>query len=220
VIAARLADTRREIARLIGAGPGAAIEPVEVQAGWPALAEPERQRLVLARGDLQRLLGEWHVADKRYRLAIARQIPNLAIGLGGNVDMELPMQLIRVQLPLDAPAEARAAARARDAAYHRLGAGVLDALHEAESARLDLVAAEAQLRGVAERRRAASALLEAERARVETDPDALRAAVLIAGRDVDASRQLRTAAVAAARARVQAARAAGWPTPDVLGGLR
>lgn len=213
-------DARRAIARLIAAAPGGVLETVPVDPSWPALTEPERRRLVLARGDLQRLLAAWRVADKRYRFQIARQYPNLFLGLGGNVDMRVPMQLIRVDLPLDAPAEARAAEHARSAAFHRLDAGVLNALHEADAARLDLEAAQALLTGRAQRREAAIALIEAERAHLDTDPSGLGRLVLVSGRYVDAVRQHREAAVAAARARVRAARAAGWPTPQMVGGDR
>ncbi len=213
-------DAQRAIVRLIAAVPGTAITPVPVDGTWPALEEPERRRLVLARGDLQRLLAAWHVADKNYRFQIARQYPNLFVGLGSNVNLQVPMQLFAVSLPLDAPAEARAAEHARSAAFHRLDAGVLDALHDAEAARLDLEAANALLAGRVERRDGALALIESERAHLETDPSGLTRVVFVSGRYVDAVRQHREAAVAAARARVEAARAAGWPTPQMVGESR
>jgi outer membrane protein TolC len=220
ILDAQWQDARREIARLIAAAPDAALDIAPVGDGWPSLAEPDRQRLVLARGDLQRLLASWRVADRRYRYAVARQYPNLVVGLGTNVDMRTPMQLVRLELPLDAPAEARAASHARDAAFHRLDAGVLGAMHDAESARLGLVESEAMLESSTERQRAARALLRAQGALLETTPTALGAYVLVAGREIDAAHQVREAAVAAARARVRAARAAGWPAPEMLGDAR
>lgn len=218
VIAARLADARREVAHLVGAAPQTDLRPIGVDAAWPQVAEAERARLVLARGDLQRLLAAWHVADKQYRFQIARQYPNLILGLGGNVDMNTPMQLIQLELPLDAPAAARAAEQGRRVAFHELEAGILNAVHAAASARLDVRAAEARLRAAEARRSAARELLVARKAHLETDPVALENVILVAGRLVDAARQHREAAVAAARARIRAARAAGWPSPTDVGG--
>jgi hypothetical protein len=220
IIDAELRSVRHDIAGLVAASPDVDIEVAPAAAEWPVVAPADRRRLVLARGDLQRLLAAWHVADRRYRHAVARQYPNLVLGLGAEVDMDLPMQIVRLELPLDAPAEARAAVHARDAAFHRLDAGVLAALHEAESVQLDYEARAARLDAVAERRRAARALMTAERAHLETDPGGLGRVVLVAGRELDAARQHREAAVAAARARVRAARAAGWPSPAMLGGAR
>ena len=218
VIAAQLQDARRRIVELVGAAPGADIEPIGATPTWPQVAEADRDRLVLARGDLQRLLAGWVAADKAYRYALKRQMPNLLVGLGGNVDLQVPMQMVSVELPLDAPAEARARAHAREVAFHELEAGVLGALHEAESSRLELEAAAARRDGTRERRTAAQALLDAERALLETDPSALDRMVFVSGRAVDAARQDREASVRAARARVRAARAAGWPTPQYIGG--
>ncbi len=220
VIAARLAEARRRVAHLVGAAPGAGVLPQGVDESWPKLpaGDADRRRLLLARGDLQHLLAAWRVADRRYRYQVARQNPNLIIGLGGNLDMSLPMQLIQLELPLDAPAAARAAEHGRSVAFHELEAGVLGALHDAASTRFDVDAAEARLRAATERRKAAAILLTARRAHVETDPAGLESLVLVAGRVVDAARQYREAAVAAARARVRAARAAGWPTPKIVGG--
>ena len=217
VIAALLRDARREVVRLVGAAPGAGVEPIGADASWPVVKEADRNRLVLARGDLQRLLANWMVADKAYRFAVSRQIPNVGLALGGNVTLDVPMQLIRLELPLDAPAEARARDQARTVAFHELEGGVLGALHDAVSARLDLDAAEARRDGAKERRIGANALLSAERALLETDPRALDRVVFVAGRAVDSARQFREAAVRAARARVRAARAAGWPTPEMVG---
>lgn len=220
VIEALLKDARRRIVQLVGAAPGADIEPIGANATWPAVAEADRDRLVLARGDLQRLLANWVVADKAYRFAIKRQLPNLILGIGGNADLQVPMQLVRLELPLDAPAEARARDQARTVAFYELEAGVLDALHDAEARRLELEAASARRDGARERRMAANALLSAERALLETNPAALDRVVFVAGRAVDAARQQREAVVQQARARVRAARAAGWPTPELVGEAR
>ena len=220
VIAAQLRDARRRIVELVGAAPGADIEPTGADETWPVVQEADRNRLVLARGDLQRLFANWIVADKAYRFQLKRQMPNLILGAGGNLNTEVPMQMVRVELPLDAPAEAKARDHARTVAFHELEAGVLGALHDAESSKLELEAAAARRDGSRERRIAANALLDAERALLETDPAALDRVVFVAGRAVDSARQHREASIRAARARVLAARAAGWPTPEMIGGAQ
>jgi hypothetical protein len=229
ILATRLAEARRRIVELVGARPGAQVEPADLPEPWPPLPDGDPQRLLYARGDLQRLFASYRVADHRYRTAIAEQAPGLHVGVGAHRgttqeagslhggpgaehDVTLPMQMVALRLPIGAPAEARAAEHGREAAWHRLEAGVQRAMHDAESARNDLVAAEAMERGARDRRAAARALFEAETERVRTDPEALTALVFMAGEEVMAVRRLREASVEAARARAQAARAAGWPT--------
>ncbi|MDA1194606.1 MAG: hypothetical protein O2894_05420 [Planctomycetota bacterium] len=212
VTAAQLADARRAIAKLVGVSPDARFDP----SGWPEaqpdITAPKQRQLVLARGELQTAMARWDAADRRFRFEVERQYPTLMVGLGHNFGPDLPMQMVGVQLPLDAPARARAASHAREVAFHELEAAVLAALHDAEAAAFALEAAEARLDGARARRTATDALLAARRAQLETDPTALEALVFVAGRRVDAARQVREAALAAARARVEAAYASGWPT--------
>lgn len=216
VIAARLADQRREIARLIGSAPTTTILPVAWEAATPTIDTPDRRTLLLARGDLQTLMARWHTADRQFKFEVERQYPTIVAGLGNNLALNAPMQLVGIQLPLDAPSRAQAAQHARTAAFHDLESGVLAAMHDAESGLLDLQAASARLDAARARVEAADDLLISERAHLETNPDGLDRVVLVAGRRVDAARQLRQAAVAHARAHVQAARAAGWPSADVV----
>lgn len=216
VIAAQLADARREIARLIGAEPSTTLLPVDWAEAQPSVDTPDRRTLLLARGDLQTLMARWHSADRRFKFEVERQYPTIVAGLGNNLALNAPMQLIGIQLPLDAPSRAQAAQHARTAAFHELESGVLDALHEAESGLLDLQAARARLDAVRARVAAADDLLAAERAHLEANPSGLDRVVLVAGRRVDAARMLREASVAHARAHVEAARAAGWPSAEVV----
>jgi hypothetical protein len=215
-----LAETRREIAALIGAGPESRIVPAESPETWPAVPPATAKDVVYARGDLQRSLAEFTTADHRFRLAVARQIPGLRIRLGADVDLKEPMQVFEVSLPLGAPAEARAACAAREAARLRYVAAVFAALHEAASARNEWSAAEAALRGATERRRAKSALGKAVATRLQVESAAVTDAVLVASEEVSAARDLRLAAVDVARARVRAARAAGWPSAADPGSCR
>lgn len=216
VIAARLADVRREIARLIGSAPTTTILPLGWDEAAPTIDAPDRRTLLLARGDLQTLMAAWHTADRRFRFEVERQYPTIVAGLGHNITLDAPMQLVGIQLPLDAPSRARAAKHARTAAFHELESGVLAAMHDAESTLLDLQAAGARRDGARARLEAADDLLTAERAHLETSAAGLGRVVFVAGRRVDAARMLREAVVAHARAHVEAARAAGWPSADVV----
>jgi outer membrane protein TolC len=212
-------EARREIARLLGAGPEAEVVPLDPGGGWPPLPAPEARDLLFARGDLQRLAAEFETADRRLRLAVARQWPNLGIFLGRDFDLSDPMGMVEVRLPLAAPAEARAAVCAREAARRRFEAGVLAALHEAASARNRLEAAEAEAHAVWARRQASAALVKATRARLQVEADAITDLILVAADEVDSSRDLREAETERARLLVEAARASGWPGPRI-GGLR
>jgi outer membrane protein TolC len=221
VVAASLRDVRREIAQLVAAGPESRIVPVGTVAGWPTVPAPDETALLYTRGDLLRGLAAYAVADHELRLAVARQWPNLGVFLGGNVHLENPMQMVRIALPLEAPAEARAMVMAREAARLRFSELVLDALHDAAGARLDLEKAAATYRGAAARRAAAAAVVRAAQARIETSAeDAFPEAVLAASEEVQAAVVMRMAAVSLARARVRAAHASGWPGPTDYGDWR
>jgi hypothetical protein len=182
---------------------------------------PDATSLLYARGDLLREEGAFRVADRELRLAVANQWPKLGVFLGANVALEAPMQSVAVSLPLDAPPEARAMVRAREAARRRFDEAVLDALHDARARRLDLERAEARERGARAEREATRALVEAAQARIETEAEgAFAFAVQAAVDEVRAASRLRAAAVDAVRARVRAAFAAGWPGVEVLEACR
>lgn len=221
VLGVQRRDVRREVARLVAASPDSLVEPVVAAEDWPAVPEASQRSVLLARGDLQRLYGAYEVSDRAFRLAVAKQYPSLALRLGGNLHLDTPLQFVEVSLPLNAPAEARAARSSREAAFRDLEAGVLSALHDAASARYGLEEADANFRAARSRAAAAAALGKGAIARLEVDSSALGDAVLVAGEEVRSVRDLRDASVARARARVKAARAAGWPGPDVVrGGVR
>ncbi len=213
VVRSRLREARRRIGELLGADPGHEPRPEDPPPDWPALEPGDPERLLLARGDLKQALAAWVVADRDYYRAVKEQWPALMVGVGGNVDLSIPMQMVRVRLPLGAPAEARARHAAREGAWHRMEAAVQGALHEALAARIELEEAEAELEGAQAAREAARALLQAEAERARTDPQAFAALVLAAGQEVGAARRVRETSVEHARDRVRAARAAGWPSP-------
>lgn len=208
-------DLRREIARLVGASPESRIEPVTVPADWPPLPAADGRALLYARGDLQRRMAAFQVADRRLRLAVVDQWPNLIVALGADLSLDVTSHMVEVRLPLGAPAEARAMTQAREVARLDYEAGLLDALHESASARLLLEGAEAEARGARARRGAAAALVAAARARMETEAEeAFDDLVLAAMEEVRSAIGWREAAVRAARERVRAARASGWPVPE------
>lgn len=213
VLAAELADARRRIVELTGAAPGEAPEIVTAPAAWPPLPAAQDAALLLSRGDLLSRFAELKTADQRFRQEVVRQYPDLELRLGGNIELDNPLQLLRIRLPLDAGREAKAARHAREAAHERLRAGVLAARHDVASRHLALDGASADVEAARSRRKAATSLFAAERARVETDSTAFTSLVLVVSADVAAARNERRAAVAQARARVRAARAAGWPAP-------
>jgi hypothetical protein len=213
VIATMVRDARREIAALVGADPASDIVPLAPGPDWPPVPPAHARGLLYARGDLLREFGAYHVADQELRVAVARQWPTLGVYLGANVDVEEPMQMVRVMLPWGAPREARAMACAREAARQRFEARVLDALHDAAARRNDLAAAEAKARGAAARRTAAASLVDAAKARVEAEAEDAFADVVEASMEVvRASIEDRMAAMEVARLRVAAAEAAGWPS--------
>ncbi|MGQ0613740.1 MAG: TolC family protein [Planctomycetaceae bacterium] len=195
--------------RLLGAPPGAAVEPGSSPAPLPGDAAPEA--LLAARADLQPRLAAFETADAAFRHAVARQYPGIVVepSLGG--DPRQLFGLVGVRLPFGAGSEARAAHAAREAAREEVRATALDALAEAERARLEAERAAARLAAARERFKAAGELFRAAQGRLATETGATGEFVLEGQARVGAARELREAALAEARARVSAARAAGWP---------
>lgn len=211
-----LLERRRQklvIAHLLGAGPEHEVTPLLPPEGWPPLPAAEAHGLLYARADLQRLAADVEVADRDYRLAVARQIPNVGVRLGAVFDPTEPFQMLDVSLPLGASAEARAAEQRRRASALDLEAGVLAARHDAAERRLDLEEAEAHAgfwQGWWEAKRA---LVKGARQRAATDVRDLTMALHLEGEEIEAARDLREARLALADARVEAAVASGWPGP-------
>jgi outer membrane protein TolC len=112
---------------------------------------------------------------------------------------------------MDAGEEIRIAGAARDAARLDLEGAILDALRDAATAEEEAGAADARRDAADAQRTAAADLLRAARAQLEVESGSFVESVLAAGEVVGAATQWREAAVEAARARVRAAEAAGWP---------
>ena len=211
VIQLASAESQRQMQALIAARPEGQMLVVGPLHAWPPVPEAGDTHALLCRGDVLHALAAYHVADHQLRLAVAKQTPSVDLKLGGDVELGELLQIIQIRIPLDAPAEARAAGAAREAARQRFRRVLLDAAHDAARARLLYERAGAERRAAEARVRAASALVEAARARVDNDPDSIPSYVLVLGEEVGAARALRAAIVRQAEARVDAARAAGWP---------
>lgn len=219
-LAARDAARRRNhvaFARLLGARPEAAPAFALPDAAWPPVpSRADAAAVLAARADLQRLLAAYEVADAELRRAVAAQAPAIELEPALAAGPTMPFGGVRLRLPVGADREAVALERAREAAREDLAAGVLGALAEAEDARAALDAATAALRAADARLAAGHDLARTARARLEAgEGSALE--LVMASRDViEATAERRDAAVEAARARVAAARAAGWPGPEVV----
>jgi hypothetical protein len=117
-------DARREIARLLGASPESRIVPVEPPAAWPVLERPDARDVLFARADVQHRFAQFVRSDYELRLAIAEQIPGVSLHLGQDIDLKDPLQILEISLPVSAPAKARAAHSAREAAFRKFSSGV------------------------------------------------------------------------------------------------
>ncbi len=205
---------REAISVLVGASPAADVVPVAPEEPWPPVGKAPPEALLLARGDLLRRVAALEVADRALRVAAQEQWPELGIRVMGEFDPFRPLQSIMVSIPLDAPRKVAFARRRRDAVARRLEEGVHAALAEAASAARDAEVAALRVRGIEADLRAMTAVVAAERARLETTPDALTPWIETEARRAMLWREVREARVDAARMRVKAAIAAGWPTAE------
>lgn len=205
---------RLDVLRLLGCGPAQDVQPLLPAEGWPACPPADARGLLYARADLQRQAVAVQVADREARVMLARQWPTVGVELGPTFDPTDPFGVLMLRVPLDAPAEARAALRRRDAAALALEAGVLAARHEAATARLALEVAEAELRFREAWWQGKHAMAAAARERARIDSGELAMAAQMEAEELMAARDLRMARMACAEARVEAAFAAGWPGPS------
>ena len=213
----RLAQ-RLRVGRHLGLRPEDAPKLVASPSPWPAVPEPDAARLLAVDPGVRRRLAAHEVARAALAKAQAGLYPSLVLSPSIACDPTYLFGSVGVRLPIGARAEVRAAAARLEAVRLAVKAAVLEALETAAAARGAWSAAERSFVAARARFDAAHGLADAERARVETQGEGFTEAVLSANAVVDASRDLREAAVAAARARVRAALAAGWPPPG--GALR
>jgi outer membrane protein TolC len=195
--------------RLLGASPLASVEIAT--APWADPGAPDWRAILEARADLQRALASYEVAEGEFRRACAEQYPALLIAPGVGGDPVSLFGSVGITLPIGASKEARAAESARDAARHELQGAVLDALRDAETSRREAAAAASGLLAARARRAAQEEILRTAMAELEGRSGSFLDVVFAVEGLVDAATAEREAALDEVRARVRAARAAGWP---------
>jgi len=202
---------RLALVRALGLPPGSEVRVATVPAAWPDVPEPSPAALVATRADIQRRIAAFETADRELRLAVRRQYPSLILEPGLAFDPVTLFGAVRLRLPTGTSGAVRAAEAAREAARAEVESAILDAQREAGEARARWTATDAALAAARKRVEAASALLASSRLRLEVASGSPVETVLAADAVVGAAAGLRAATLEEARARVRAARAAGWP---------
>ena len=202
---------RLALARLLGIGSGEEPVPVAVDDTWPPIENPAPSALIRARADVQHRIGAFEVADRELRRAVAAQYPTLVLEPGVAADPTSLFGAVRLKIPVGARGEVRSAEAAREAARSDVDSVILDAVREAGESRARYEAAVVARAAAVQRLDASGALFRAGRTRVQVAAGSVIETVLSADAVVGAARNLREAVLDEARARVRAARAAGWP---------
>lgn len=207
-----LARTNRlTFVRLLGLPPTADVGFAPIAPGWPVVGEPTPSALVAARADVQVKVAAFEAADREIRRAVQAQYPTVLVGTGVALDPTSLFGAVRLKLPVGLSAEVRALEAAREAARADVESAVLDALRDAAISRAEWGAAESALAAAKKRGDASAELLKAARVRLSVGSGSPIEMVFSADAVVDAAVSYRSALLGAARARVKAARAAGWP---------
>ncbi|MBL8738769.1 MAG: hypothetical protein JNL12_20235 [Planctomycetes bacterium] len=212
-IQAEHATLAAELRRLLGLSSESRFELVLPPVDWPPVP-PADETSVLRRPDLAEAQARYQVADAEFRRAVADQYPSLMIGpdfmlRGSGVD---PMAILR--WPIGAAGPAEASRERRGAARSRLLDALLAALGEANSAAARHEAAAARARATAATAQVAGQALAAATVALQVEVDAFDRVADTAPMMVREAMEARDAAMAAARARVRAAAAAGWPAME------
>jgi len=200
---------RLALLRLLGATPLAKVEIAT--APWEEPPPAEWRTVLRTRADLQRQLASYEVAEGEFRRAVAEQFPALRISPSVGGDPVGLFGAVGITLPVGASKEARAAESARDAARLELQGAVLDALRDALTSRRAAAAATSGLAATRARRAAQEEILRTAMAELEGRSGSFLDVVFAVEGLVDAATAEREAALDEARARVQAARDAGYP---------
>lgn len=214
-IQAEHATLAADLRRLLGLSSASQVELVLPAVDWPPLP-PADETSVLRRPDLAETLARYQVADAEFRRAVADQYPVLMIGpdfmlRGSGVD---PMAILR--WPFGAAGPAEAARERREAARSRLRDTLVAATGEASSAAARHEAAAARARASVASAQVAVRALAAAAVALQVEVDAFDRVAEKAPMMVRDAMEARDAALAAARARVRAAAAAGWPAVEAV----
>jgi hypothetical protein len=208
---AERAANRLALLRLLGAAPLATVEIAPADAPWPEPPTADWRLILKSRADLQRQLAAYEVAEGEFRRAVAEQYPALVVSPSVGGDPLDFFGAVAITLPFGASKEARAAEAARDAARLELQGAVLDGLRDAETARHEAAAAASELAAARMRRSAQDEILRTALAELEGRSGSFLDVVFSVEGLIDAAAAEREAALAEVRARLAAARAAGWP---------
>lgn len=212
-IATEKATQVADLRQMLGLSPSSELDLVLPPADWPQMP-PAEEKTLLRRPDLALALARYRTADAEFRKAVADQYPSMMIGpdvplRGGTID---PMAILR--LPLGAAGPAEAAHERRNAARSRLSDALALAANEAASSTAQYEAAVVRERAVRASARASAHALAAATAALQVEVDAFERVSEKAPMAVRDTMEAREAAVAAARARVRSAVAAGWPAAE------
>lgn len=210
------ARNRRALCRLLGVGPGTDVVPAPVDAAWPAVPTATPAALLVTRGDVQRSLAEFETADAELRRAVALQYPSLLLTPGLALNPATFFGSVGVRLPIGAAPEARAAEQAREAARQEVASLLLDGMQRAADARDAFALADVRVETARTRVASDQELFRAAKAHLETGTGTMLETIFAGREVVDASTGIREAIVEAAKARVEAARAAGWPSAEAV----
>lgn len=202
-----------ELRQMLGLSPASELDLVLPPADWPQVP-PADEETLLRRPDLALALARYRTADAEFRKAVADQYPSLMIGpdvplRGGTID---PMAVLR--LPLGASGPAEAARERRNAARSRVSDALALAANEASSWAAQHETAVVRERAARASARASAHAFAAATAALQVEVDAFERVSEKAPMAVRDTMEAREAAVAAARARVRSAVAAGWPAAE------
>ena len=204
--------------RLLGAGPEADVMPAPVDAAWPIVPTATPAALLVTRGDVQRSLAEFETADAEYRRAVALQYPSLLLSRGSRSTPRRSSAASASACPIGAAPEARAAEQAREAARQEVAVACSSTgCSDAADARDALALADLRLETA--RTPAPPPTRSSSAPRRPTSRPGRARCSRRSSRAVTSSTTatgMREATVEAAQARVEAARAAGWPSAEAV----
>ncbi len=210
--AAEIQASSLRVRRRLGLRPDAPLTLDTSDAAFPVVPEADARRLLAASPELMRRLAAYEVARGELLRAQSNRDPGLVLNPALALDPSQFFGAVRLRLPIGAGPEIRAAHARLEAARLSVRAAVLAALEEAALTRAAWQVAEGASAAARSRLGAALALADAERGRVEAQGEGFTEAVLAGNAVIDAVREARQAVAEAARARVRAALAAGWPS--------
>lgn len=205
---------RLRVKRHVGLLPRSQLVLVLPTGPWPIVQEPDPQSVLASHPAVLRRVGAYEVSRGTLLRAQSNRDPGLVLKPALALDPSQFFGAVALRLPVGAGSEIRAAHARMEAARLDVRAAVLEALEEAHAAQRAWAVSEQAVSAARAHRKAALALNDAERVRVDAQGEGFTEAVLAGNAVVDATTALREAQLEAARARVRAAASSGWPLPS------